>query len=643
MKFFFAHKKVADKPSSEGAATANVDELIAKGNRLEDANRLDEALETYEEAIRLAPNGFRGHLNLGNLSRRKGNNTLAADHYRRAIELNPDYPGTRLNLGNALMAEQAFNDAADSYRAAIRLRPDWPEAWFGLGCALEKIQPPVRIDMVVEAYQEALRLEPEHGKAVANLVTFLGASGQPETARKLIESFNSRYPENVPALLIRAAMEREQGYLDASFAAYTKIMSIAPEHEAANYFLWTMNFIPDVTAETVLSAHLAYGERVLKQTLPCPRKNARDPERRLKIGYVSPDFRGHPISCFIEPLLRQHDRSAVEVYCYYNYPIHDEMTRRLVGLADHWRDIADVPDDVVVRTIMADDIDILVDLAGHTADNRLGLFARKPAPIQCTWLGYLGTTGLRTIDYRLCDAHTDPSPEAESWQVETPLRLPDSQWCYQPQVALPEPSPLPRLTNGYWTFGSPNQASKLNDVALRTWAELLVAIPDSRLRILGVTDTVFAERIRSGFAARGIAPNRIDVAGRIPIEQYFAFYREIDIALDTFPYNGATTTCDALVMGVPVATVAGKRAIARGGVSLLNTIGLQKWIAPSQTEFVPMLLENISDPARMSALRAELPKWMRASALMDVPKFTKNVESLYRSIWRRACAESTGS
>ena len=266
------------------------------------------------------------------------------------------------------------------------------------------------------------------------------------------------------------------------------------------------------------------------------------------------------------------------------------------------------------------------------------MLAAKPAPVQFTWLGYLCTTGLSTIDYRLCDTHTDPVGVAERWQTETPERLPDSQWCYQPQVEIPGPSPLPMLRNGHCTFGSFNQESKLNAVALDAWADVMSAIPNSRLRVIGISCDVVEDRIRCCLEARGIGPERLDVLGRVPIDAYFQCYREVDIALDSFPYNGATTTCDALLMGVPVATVAGARAIARGGASILTTAGLQDWIADSPAALPDLLRSRVADTAGLVRLRANLPERTRSSPLMDAARFARNVEAIYEAAWKRARA-----
>lgn len=251
-----------------------------------------------------------------------------------------------------------------------------------------------------------------------------------------------------------------------------------------------------------------------------------------------------------------------------------------------------------------------------------------PARIHCTWLGYLATTGLQAMDFRLCDALTDPPGQAEAWQSEKPLRMPDSQWCYEPQVSLPECSVLPYSRKGCWTFGSFNQGTKINGEVLRAWAACLLAIPGSRLLVHGVTESLLTDRIGAAMASHGIGPERYEVRGRTSIDEYFVAFQEVDVALDTFPYNGGTTTCDALIMGVPVATVCGARSVSRGGLSILSTIGLKHWIADCVADLPEMLVRNLDNVEEMARLRAGLRERMQASALMDAPKFVRNLEHL---------------
>ncbi|MGH8172568.1 MAG: tetratricopeptide repeat protein [Rhodanobacteraceae bacterium] len=638
MKSFFSRRRSSsdnkETGSEDTSAPVPVAELITQGNALEDAGDAAGALELYERAASADPQSWRAHLNAGNALRLLARSDDAANAYRRSIRIHPEFAGGHLNLGNVLIADpSSISAAAESYRNATRLRPDWAEAWFGLGCALERVPDS---NAAIAAYREALKHEPNHAKSCVNLAGLLRKAGESRAARMILAEILQRDPGYVPALLAQAELFKQSGDSESAVEAYRKVLDITPDDDAiASTYLFALNFVPGIRPETVLAEHRKFGDSITRRVATLPSRAPTRTHDRLRIGYVSPDFRRHSVSCFMEPLLRHHDRSNVEVHCYYNHAQRDDITERLIELSDHWHEIEELDDESVARNLRADEIDVLVDLAGHTTGNRLGIFARKPAPIQVTWLGYLCTTGLEAIDYRLCDGYTDPVGLSENWQVETPLRMPDSQWCYQPQVTLPTPSALPRLANGHWTFGSFNQSSKLNQQLLDDWAQLLRGIPDSRLRLVGIADDTLEERIRTTFAARDIAAERVEIVGRIPIESYFECYRDVDIALDSFPYNGATTTCDALLMGVPVASICGDRAITRGGLSLLSTVGLSDWVAQSSDDIVELLRGQTRDVQRIANLRADLPARMRASPLMDGPRFARNTESLFREAWQR--------
>jgi predicted O-linked N-acetylglucosamine transferase (SPINDLY family) len=402
-----------------------------------------------------------------------------------------------------------------------------------------------------------------------------------------------------------------------------------------NEYLFTMAFAPGLTGEQLLAEHRAFGARIEEALVPMDPPAARRTGSRLRVGYVSADFRRHPVYCFVLPLLSNHDRTDFEIFCYYNHPAKDEMTERLRDCSDHWRDVASVGDEELATLVRTDEIDILVDLSGHTAGNRLGVFARRPAQVQFTWLGYLGTTGLSRMDFRLCDRFTDPEGIAERWQSEVPVRLPDSQWCYEPPYELPPAGALPRLERGHWTFGSFNQIPKLSEPALIAWARVLLEFPDSRLIVLGVNDSGAKRRVLATLVGAGVHESRIDIRGRVPIEEYFRTYQEVDVALDTFPYNGGTTTCDALALGVPVAAVAGSYSVSRSAVSLLSAVGLQEWVANDVAGLPGLIRARLADPGALSALRQELPSRFRSSALMDAARFTKGVEDAFRVSWNR--------
>jgi protein O-GlcNAc transferase len=635
MRFWFRRSDVTSAPSRQSAA--QVDTWIAEGNVLEDRGEIEKAIALYQLSVETAPDAWRAWINLGNALRGLGRYADAAERYRRAITIEPGFAGAHQNLGSALLDMGSAEEAAHAFRESVRLEPGGIEAWIGLGAALETTWP----EQAIEAYESALALDASHPAAASMFARLELKLGDAHGALRTLDLILQKDPSSAAALCARAMIQKELGYGAAAARTYRDAVAADPTDLAAwDDYLFALNLDETAEAATITAEHRRFGE-MLAARVPAMRSRVpRDREKVLRIGYVSPDFRRHSVACFVEPLLRHHDRSIVEVHCYYNHATSDEITRRFISLTDHWHAIASLDDATVAQQIADDGIDVLVDLAGHTPGNRLGVFARKPAPLQFTWLGYLCTTGLGAIDYRLCDMHTDPPGTAENWQIETPARLPDAQWCYQPQAQLPAPTSLPFLEHGHWTFGSFNQVSKLNPSLLARWSALLATIPQSRLRIVGVTCSDFEINARTIFEANEIDPARIDFIGRVPIERYFSGYGEVDIALDSSPYNGATTTCDALLMGVPIVAIAGERAISRSGVSLLRVMGLDDWIADSEAEFTATIHRKLRDPEALAQLRAELPQRMRASALMDGNRFARNVEALFRRTWIEQCDRS---
>ena len=373
---------------------------------------------------------------------------------------------------------------------------------------------------------------------------------------------------------------------------------------------------------------------------PTAYANVREAARRLKIGYVSPDFRGHSVAYFVEPLLKGHDRQAVEVFCYAEVTRPDTVTAHLQGLVDHWLVTVGLSDEELAERIRADGIDILVDLAGHTANNRLRVFARKPAPVQVTWLGYPNTTGLEAIDYRLVDAVTDPVGEADAWASETLVRLEGGFLCYGGLKDAPEPTVPPCLKTGTVTFGSFNNPAKVSAATFDAWATLLSRLPQARLLLKGkpfadaATRALFLARL----GERGVAAERVELVAWLPgTAAHLALYHRVDIALDPFPYNGTTTTCEALWMGVPVVTLRGDRHAGRVGASLLSQIGLTDLIANSVEEYVEIALALARNPGRLDDLRRALRPRMAASPLCDGRAFARKMEAAFRTMWQVWC------
>jgi predicted O-linked N-acetylglucosamine transferase (SPINDLY family) len=371
-----------------------------------------------------------------------------------------------------------------------------------------------------------------------------------------------------------------------------------------------------------------------------PHANNRDPNRKLRIGYVSCDFRDHAVSRFIYRLFQNQDRRQFEIGCYADVLHPDAVTESLRACVDGWHDIGNMPDEQVAQMIRGHGVDILVDLSGHTTGSHLLTFARKPAPVQISYLGYPGTTGLPTIDYRMTDAIADPAGMSEEFFTEKPARLPRTNWCYATPDNLPEVAPGPASTGKPPCFGSFNKLAKVSAQTLDLWAAILKEVEGSRLflkdKVLG--DPKTRERIAREFESRGIAANRLTLAGfENDVAAHFRAYGQIDIALDTFPYNGTTTTCEAMWMGVPVVTFAGKTHVTRVGASLLTTVGLGELIANSPEEYVSIAAALARNPNRLTEIRATLRQTMQKSPLMDGPAFARDVEALYRHIWRRWC------
>ncbi len=639
MKQFFRRliANVAEPTVSASIDTLDADPkvILEQGHALEDAGDFQGALRIYDQALDLAPRSPSVHLNRGNALKLFGRLEDASEAFSVSITLNPEFAAGHMNLGNLQLEKAEASNAESSYRKALGIRSQWPEAHFGLGCALQRLG---KVQEAEEEFKTVVELKPEHASATVSLARIWVAQRHTVKALSILHSFLAIDPRNPTVNIAVAEIARSIGDSERAVVAYRNALETdANNRRLFSSYLFALNFLPEIGNAEILEEHVRYANCFATEAKSVWPRARFESGKKLRIGYVSPDFRRHSVSCFFEPLLTHHDRNEFEVYCYFNSVDRDHITERFEALSDGWCDIAQMDDSAVAARILGDEIDILVDLSGHTTGDRLGVFARRPAPVQFTWLGYLCTTGLQAMDYRICDRFTDPVDEAENWQVETPARLPDSQWCYQPQVTIPPSSTLPRLENGYWTFGSFNQATKLNPAVIEAWGVALAAIPESRLRIYGVTNELHAARIAQAMAEHGIGVDRLEIVGRIDVDAYFNAYRDVDIALDTFPYNGATTTCDALIMGVPVASVSGERPINRGGLSLLNAVGLGDWVVASAQNLGAMLQSQLDDPSRIAELRSMLPTKMRNSSLMDGARFSREVEALYLEAWRKKC------
>ena len=488
-------------------------------------------------------------------------------------------------------------------------------------------------------FEDVLELDPGH----ADALHFMGLTGHRvrdlgfamEYFERSIQARpnDALFHNNLGSILVQA------GRTDEAAVFFRKALEIDPAlHAARANLIFVMVLLESARPEDVYAEHVAWAkihaDPLLAQAKP--HGNSRDPERRLRIGYVSADFRQHALSYFIEPALARHDSSAFEVFCYHSGRVVDDVTRRLAQYADHWDEIFDLDDTQATELIRSHGIDILVDLSGHLRDNRLLVFARKPAPIQVTYLAYPNTTGMSAIDYRFTDALCDPPGATERYYRETLIRLPRCMWCYQPRADMPAVSSSPAMQNGGVTFASMNGASKVTTRMLSLWGRILGKVPGSRIVFATVPEQGQA-RIRDALSQAGVAVERISMHDRLPTEEFWALYQGIDIMLDTFPMNGGTTTCEALWLGVPVITRSGDIFQSRAGLSILGAMGLDELIAGSDDEYERIAVDLARDGVRLADLRAGLRERMRASPLTDARAFARDLEAAYRGIWRKWC------
>lgn len=518
---------------------------------------------------------------------------------------------------------------------ATDLSPADAAAWNNLGTAFSRA---ARYGQAIDAFRHALDLAPNQAGAAVNLGTALQAEGDLDGAVTVVEAALKLAPDMPEVWNNLGNLYKEQGRLADALRAYDTALELAPMlREAYSNKLAALRLSVEHDAAALFAAHRGFAFRFETGYPGAYRAQERDadPNRRLRLGYVSPDCHA-AVPAFIRPVLRAHDPALFEIYCYYNNP---QLPETDVGIAARVRRriMAGLDDAQVAAQIRADKIDILIDIAGHTGRNRLGVFMQRPAPIQVTWLDYLGTTGLDSMDYRISDAVADPPGAADAAHSELLVRLPDAQWCYEPARDAPPVSTLPALRNGFITLGSFNNYSKLTDATLAIWARLLAALPDACLLIVGAAAGQAQERVRGAFSSTDVA-DRLRFLPRVSAAEYRAAYAEVDLGLDPLPFSGATTTLDALWQGVPVITVPGSTSSSRSSASLLSVARLNEFIAMGAEDYVAIAVHWAGRLPQLAALRMNLRERIMGSALTDAPRFTRALENAYRAMWHTRCA-----
>ncbi len=599
--------------------------------------RLEEAAVCYRRARTIKTEFFEAHGNLGAVLEKLGQWEEALACFWRAVELRSNSDTAWRNLGAALAKQDQLAEADISYQRALELAPDSAVTFNDWAGVLRRQE---RWEQAATLVRRALELDPHLAKAQMHLGSILELQGQLNEAETWLRRAVEEQPDLAEAYHNLGAMLVRQGRLDEGIAAFEKALAAKPDQPiSSSAILFALQYQQGATLAKLASAHADFDARYavpLRGTWR-PHENQVDLDRPLRLGFVSADFGPHPVSYFLIRPLEHLDRRKFETWCYCDHARSNPMPR-LRAAATQWRSSGRWSDQQLADQIRADRIDILFDLAGHTAHNRMLLFARKPAPIQITWIGYEGSTGLKAMDYLLADRHEIPE-SAEPYITERVLRMPDGCFCFDPPAEAPPVSPLPALSRGTVTFASFNNPAKLTTDVIALWAAVLDRVAGSRLvlKYRWLDTPEVGGRIAGMFAEHGVEPSRLEFLGRSSYAEMLRAYDRIDLALDPFPFNGGATTCDALWMGVPVITWPGETFASRHSLTHLSNVGLTETIARDREEYLDIAARLAADLPRLATIRAQLRPQMAASPLCNGRRFAENLMPLLRNVWRQWC------
>jgi protein O-GlcNAc transferase len=618
-------------PTPEDAAAA--DALIAEGNREEDAGHVQQADALYRQAVAKAPRHARAHLNLGIVLAAQGDDEGATRAYEAVLAIDPLHPFGNYNFARLAYLHGDYAKAETLARDALRAKPEFAQAQVVLANALEALGKPLP---AVEALQAAVRLQPDDAGAWFNLALLLLVINRHDESEVAVRRLLELEPSHPGGLGMLSRLVR-----DHSFAPEVLVpLQAAIRNDPTNMVyrsqeLLLLNFEEDVSAADLFERHLEFGA-LSEQADPARFDRflgSPEPGRRLRIGYLSGDFCLHPAMIFLLPVLERHDRDAFEIFCYSTSVRVDHITQRVRERTEHWFDAKEMSDTQLADAIHADAIDILVDLTGHTTVPRLAVFSQRPAPVQVSWLGYLNTTGLTRMDYRLTDRRCDPPESSQALHTERLVMLPESQWCYRPLLESTLAAAAPVQRNGYVTFGSFNDSAKLSLAMCRRWAQILLRVPRSRLLICSMRSERKRDAIRREMTSSGVAPDQYEFVSRVDLDKFPDLLSTVDVALDSFPYGGGTTTFDCLWMGVPVVTAVGSTPVSRSAASILAALGLDDWVAASIDDYVDVAVARAKDHPAIVSLRQSLRPRLKASPLTDEVRFVHDLEAAYREMW----------
>ena len=599
-----------------------------------------EALAWLDRALAIEPDFFEAQVNHVAALYELGRVEEAQREAEALVASHLDSPEAWVNLGNILVHIGKGREAVSHYQRALALRPDYEEAHFNMSVLVNSA---AGLSEAIGYIERKIKLSGETRHRLVMLAAARQAVGDLGIAEDLCRRVLERQPDDVSALCTLASALSHGGDAAAALPVYQRIAEVDPEQaRMGSNTLFEMNYLGDLDRAKVFAAHDAWAQRYTPPLAQMPDFSAwdRDPERKLRIGYVSGDFSRHPVGFLFQDVLAHHDRSQVEIHCFSMVFQPDEVTEQIRGSVDHWEDIFLLNDEEATAALRAAQLDILVDLSGHTAFHRLLSFAERPAPVQVSWIGYFHSTGLSAMDYFLTDPYTTPADGGQLFS-ETPLWLPATRFCFRPPAYTSEVGPLPCEEKGYVTFGSFNRLPKLTKQVIAAWSKIVLAVPDSRLvlKARALKDPVVRERLLKRFAEHGVAAERIELREVSSHAQMFSEYNDLDLALDPFPFNGGMTTLEALWMGVPVLTIAGDTVVSRQSHAALANVGLTEALScPDVEAYVARAIALAQQPAELARLRAELRSRMAASPLCRPEQFSRDLEALYRDMWRAWCA-----
>jgi protein O-GlcNAc transferase len=609
-----------------------------KLSALVDRGKIPEAESLARSFTECYPGSGYGWNILGSLQQRQKNFCAAVPFFRRALEVDSNCIEACYNLGRILQKDGDLSEAETLFRRAIELHPSFLEAHFCLGETLSRRD---RYPEAEACFRRALELQPDLAEAHNNLAITLKRQARPEESEASCRRALECKPDLAEAYCNLASALTDQARLVEAASSYRQALAIQPNLTVAHHgLLFCLSHGGEIDPGALFEEHVCFADRFEAPLRPnWPRHaNSRDPERPLRIGFVSGDFRTHAMAHFIEPMFAAlAQRPGLSLHAYANHAVEDRVTYRLRDHISHWHRIFALSDAELAGKIQADGIDILVDLTGHTAHSRLLTFARKPAPIQCGWIGYLGTSGLRSIDYYLADPHFLPPGEFEPFFTEKIVHLPIVS-PFRPSPDAPAIQPLPARSNGHITFGSFSRLSKLSQPVIALWSELMRALPDSRILLAGMPRDGRHESLSRWFEVEGIAPERLQFHRRCADQTYLELHHQIDIALDPFPFTGATTTSNALWMGVPTLTLTGRTVAGRLGPALLEHTGLPDFVAHSPQDFIAKGVHWAHHLDALAALRTGLRERFLSHPIGQPAAAAEGLSNAFRQMWRGWCA-----